>query len=289
MMRTKRERGLSLTTCLLLLALTIFVAPTSAQVLQYEFEEGTGLTTSDLTGNGHTGHLMGGAAFSFGKHPSSGGLLFDGSNDYVAISNLFYQGTNYATFSVSFWLKTTDKSNQVIASFDREEYWRVEINGPSAGQGDVGFTVATTSGAVESLGGTTRIDNGLWHHIVTVFDNGVLSLYIDGVLNNSKTVAGTTFGTGSTRYGFIGVGSEADVYDGSKSPTDYFNGSLDDFRIYNMGLTQTEVQALYDQKLADGLDADEDGLDDLWEYQYLLDLSQGPADDYDLDGLNNLN
>ncbi|MEM9446472.1 MAG: hypothetical protein AAGA18_14095, partial [Verrucomicrobiota bacterium] len=131
---------------LILLALSMFITSASAQVLQYEFEEGTGLTTSDLTGNGYTGHLMGGAAFSSGTHSSSGGLLFDGSNDYVAINNFFYQGTNYAAFSVSFWMKTTDKGSQVIASFDRDEYWRVEINGPSAGQGDVGFTVATTSG-----------------------------------------------------------------------------------------------------------------------------------------------
>ncbi|MEM9443706.1 MAG: hypothetical protein AAGA18_00005, partial [Verrucomicrobiota bacterium] len=146
MMRAKREIGINVTKWLLLLALSMFITSASAQVLQYEFEEDTGLTTSDLTGNGYTGHLMGGAAFSSGTHPSSGGLLFDGSNDYVAINNLFYQGTNYAAFSVSFWMKTTDKGSQVIASFDRDEYWRVEINGPSAGQGDVGFTVATTSG-----------------------------------------------------------------------------------------------------------------------------------------------
>ncbi|MEM7106865.1 MAG: fibronectin type III domain-containing protein, partial [Bacteroidota bacterium] len=166
-------------------------------------------------------------------------LTLDGSNDYVAIDNFFYNSSGLSELTVETWIKTSDGSNQVICSFDRNEYFRLEIDGSAADAGRIGFGIFTNGGQID-LGGSTRVDDGNWHHVAATYVNGVASIYVDGVLDASLS-QGTTFGTGNIRYGFIGVGSEATSFDGSRGPTDYFNGELDEFRIWSVGRSQTEV------------------------------------------------
>lgn len=167
-------------------------------------------------------------------------LLFDGGNDYAAIEDMFYEGNNYTELTVEAWIKTTNSGDQIIASFDRNEYWRVEINGTGAGPGQIGFDVLTSSGQID-FGGSTRIDDGLWHHVACVFDNGQLIIYIDGI-NDGTTTGGSQFGTGTTRYGYVGVGSESPTWNGNKGPTSYFDGEIDEFKIWERALTQTEIR-----------------------------------------------
>lgn len=172
---------------------------------------------------------------------SENALVFDGNNDYAAIENMFYEGNSYEELTVETWLKTNDAGNQVIASFDRSEYWRVEINGSGAGNGQIGFDLLTSSGIID-FGSNTRVDDGEWHHVACVFDNGTLNIYIDGILD-ATTSSGSTFGSGIRRYGFVGVGSESDTYNGSTGPNDYFNGEMDEFKIWNRALSQNDIRS----------------------------------------------
>jgi hypothetical protein len=168
-------------------------------------------------------------------------LEFDGVDDYVAIQNHSYNGDSYQEMTVEAWIKTDDGSDQVIASFDRNQYWRLEVNGEGSGTGQIGFDIMTDAGQLD-FGGSTRIDDGQWHHVVGVFDNGNVYIYVDGVLDNSTT-SGTTFGTAAlSRFGFVGVGSEADTYNGTQGPTSYFDGNIAEVRIWNVARTATEIQ-----------------------------------------------
>jgi len=182
-------------------------------------------------------------------------LLFDGTNDRAAIQNFNYNSTGLTEATVEVWIKTTNSDPQIIASYDRTEYWRLEISGSGAGPGQIGFDVSTDAGVLD-FGGTTRIDDGLWHHVAGVIDNGTISIYIDGVLDTS-TVSGTTFGTGISRYGFLGVGSEADVFDGTTGPNNYFDGEMGNFRLWSVARTQTEIQ----QSISRCLNGPQSGLD----------------------------
>jgi hypothetical protein len=58
---------------------------TATTVGQWTFEEGTGLTTADISGNGFRGTLINSPGWTTGK--IGGGLNFDGINDYVQIPN----------------------------------------------------------------------------------------------------------------------------------------------------------------------------------------------------------
>lgn len=171
---------------------------------------------------------------------SENSLTFDGNNDYVAIDKHSYSGTGYTELTVEAWIKTSSGGNQIIASYDRNQFWRFEINGSGAGTGQIGFDLLTSAGQLD-FGGTTRIDDGNWHHVAGVFDNGTVSIYIDGELDASTTT-GTTFGSNVTRFGFIGTGSEATSFNGSRGPNDEFNGEIDEVRIWNTAKTLTEIR-----------------------------------------------
>lgn len=169
----------------------------------------------------------------------------DSIDDYVAIP-LVYEGTNYTAVSVSAWVRTTNGSNQIIASSDRSEYWRLEINGNGAGEGAIGWDVRTNTGIVD-FGGTTRIDDGEWHHVVGTFDGatGTMRVYIDGYLDAEQVnPAWTVFGTGLVRYTFIGSGSEATEFNGVATPQDSVHGDIDGVGIYDIALTPQDVQEI---------------------------------------------
>lgn len=169
-------------------------------------------------------------------------MTIDDNNEYVAVSNMFYQG-NYPEHTVETWIRTDRQNNQIIASFDRSEYWRLEINGNGAGNGQIGWCVNTDSG-IEDMGSATRVDDGEWHHIVATYDNGAMRIFIDGVLDAVST-RGSTMGSNTTRYGFVGTGSEADTYNGSRGPNDYFEGDIASLRVWNRAFSESEIETLY--------------------------------------------
>ncbi|MCK5787931.1 MAG: LamG domain-containing protein, partial [Chlamydiia bacterium] len=169
-------------------------------------------------------------------------LHFDGVNDKVALDGFTYAGDSYTEMTVEAWIRTSDATDQIIASFDRSEYWRFEVNGTGAGSGQIGFDIFTNAGQLD-FGGTTVISDGSWHHVAAVYDNGTVKIYIDGHLD-ATTTKGTAFGkgVGTVRYGYIGVGSEASSFNGSTAPNDYFNGAIDEVRIWNVARNITQIQ-----------------------------------------------
>ena len=114
------------------------------------------------------------------------GLDFDGSNDYVAIQNLNYNSTGIPEVTVEAWVNTTATNSQIIASFDRSDYWRLGVGSTGASSGNVSWSVRTNSGTLD-FGGTTPVNDGNWHHVAGVYDNGVASIYVDGVLDATST------------------------------------------------------------------------------------------------------
>lgn len=82
---------------------------------------------------------------------------------------------------------------------------------------------------------TSMVNNGNWHNIVITLKSGILSLYIDNVLNIQKTgVIPTSSWVGVRRIGVANYSFLA-----------FYNGVLDDIAIYNRALTQFEVTSLY--------------------------------------------
>ncbi len=215
-------------------------------VAHWKFDETTGTTAADEVANfgNNTGTLRNfGSPWVSGNN--GGALNFDGSNDHVVINNFNYDAnTTYAEFSTSLWLRTADGGNQILVCYDESRFWSLGIN-YDAGPGELFLEVETDDGRIE-LQGNNRVDDGQWHHVVALYDNGRAALYVDGNLDASTNL-GTVFGgLDSDRFGYLGVGSERDdAGSTAKKPKDYFQGQMDDVFIFNNALTDSEISDLY--------------------------------------------
>jgi len=216
-------------------------------ILHYDFEG----DVLDQSPSGFDGTMQNFPASPFVAESAvnSEALNFDGTDDYVAIQDLVYDDTTLPAVSVSCWIRTNDGSDQIIASFDRNAYWRLGIGDDGVGEGLIGWHVMTDSGQ-QDFPSVSRIDDGKWHHVVTTFDGEEeeLRIYIDGALDATLPNAGTVFGSSETRFGFLGVGSEASGFDGSTGPALFLNGSLDDFHLFHDVLDQEQIEYLFLQR-----------------------------------------
>ncbi|MHC4067597.1 MAG: LamG domain-containing protein, partial [Planctomycetota bacterium] len=217
-------------------------------VAWWRLDEGTGSTALDWSGNGNHVTL-------FGSEWVTPGVLGDAAlsiGRYGAIQNLNYAASDLTEVTVTAWVRTSSPGDQYIVSFDRNEYYRLEINGDGGGPGQIGWDVMTSSGQID-YGSVTRVDDGRWHHITGVFANGTATIYIDGAPEPSAT-GGPTFGTGTTRFGYIGANSEATDFNVGRGGGSPVEGEVADIRIYHRALTLEEIQLIMrgDPRLAWG-------------------------------------
>jgi hypothetical protein len=92
------------------------------------------------------------------------------------------------------------------------------------------------SGSGGTISSGVALNDGVWHHVAFSFQNGVnngFKLYVDGVL---KTTATASFPTTAQS---VAIGS------GGSTPQQYFNGSIDEVRIWNIALTDAQIAAYY--------------------------------------------
>ena len=114
--------------------------------------------------------------------------------------------------------------------------------------------ISDTALAPEWPDNTGRVDDGLWHHVAGVFNNGTMIIYIDG--NPKKPYfGGATFGKGSAwpRYGTVGSNNEATHPPPTRRASGtWLEGDLDEFYIYHRALSQAEIRYLADDTPGDG-------------------------------------
>ena len=101
------------------------------------------------------------------------------------------------------------------------------------------------TGVFPSVTSNATISTGQWYHIVNTWDGAFLRIYINGVLDNSTALA-TFSASGASNYVWLGYGDPNGCggdTGGSSSP--FFQGLMDDFRVYNRALSAQEVLWLY--------------------------------------------
>jgi hypothetical protein len=173
-------------------------------------------------------------------------LRFDGTNDHLALSNLRYQTLGALSGITIFALvRSSSSANQIIVSFDRGAYWHFALK-DSQGLQNVGWATAPSTGNVHDLGTPLSYTDGRWHLICAWFQAGASPdkrLFVDGELVASATAhGGNSLGTGVTRFGFIGVGSEASVFNGTRAPLDFLRADLAEVILYHRALPDDERQ-----------------------------------------------
>lgn len=180
-------------------------------------------------------------AHGLGQRPV---LRFDGDDDYLAIEALHYAaGDSIGGITVCALVRSsvTDRP-QIIASFDREEYWRLALR--DGDNFEVGWDTADSTGTIDNLHADDSYADGRWHLICASFDAGVSPdkrVFVDGVeVASSDAHGGNSLGRGAARFGFIGTGSEAVGFDGARGPDWHLRGDLAELMIFHHALTDEE-------------------------------------------------
>ncbi|WP_242130575.1 LamG-like jellyroll fold domain-containing protein [Aestuariivivens marinum] len=154
-------------------------------------------------------------------------FTFDGSN---ALTIPAYNGVNGSNpRAVTAWVKTTSTTRETIT------HWGAQATGSRAsfvmnGNGTIRFEVAGGG-----INGVTAVNDGQWHHVAHVFDGvDTVRMYVDGVQDAIWT-------TGIIN---TGVGGETVVEIGSQLGGNVFDGSMDDVRIYDVALSDGDIESI---------------------------------------------
>ncbi len=234
------------------LGLTLFALPVSAYaddltqglLAYWSFDEGSGSTAHDLSGNGNDGTIHG-ATWVVGV--SGAGLEFHDDLAYVDAST---SGMGLNNFSVSIWAEpysltpydvmiekvATDGKNDFMIGFVYD--YDVEVHYLVIELDDEDQTEGFGSGGSMIIGGGSTYVGRMTHFVYT-YDGSTVRFYINGRI--AETISDCSF---SNDNGKIIVGADID----STYPvpdTDAFHGIIDEVRIYNRALSSSEVQLLY--------------------------------------------
>jgi len=208
--------------------------PGPSLVGAWGFEDGSGVSATDSSGNGNTGTLTNGPTWittgRFGK-----ALSFNGINQNVTITDANSLHLTQS-FTISAWVQpaasfTTFKAilhkNSDPLGSPYELY--ATVSGNCASGGVSGFTTTNgTSGPRYSACSPTPLATGVWTHLALTYDQTSLKLYKNGAL----------IVTTSTAAGYIEP-STLSLQIGGSEFGEYFQGLIDEVRLYNVALPIT--------------------------------------------------
>ncbi|MEN6333900.1 MAG: LamG-like jellyroll fold domain-containing protein [Phycisphaerales bacterium] len=203
----------------------------------WEFNEGAGTTVGDSSSYGHEGVLVGDPQWVAGKI-GSGALSFDGSDGLVQVPESPALDAGNA-LTLTAWVNLSNLST----------YYFVATKAPSGTAasnypGNYEFRIASATGILQLLHQTSQgqdfatyastgsVTAGQWRHVaVTLQAGGRVEFYIDGTSAGGADQT-TTFGI---------LNDEPVRIGGRKDNYSYFNGLMDDVRIYSRVLTPQEL------------------------------------------------
>ena len=213
----------------------------SGLVAHWTFDEGTGSTAADTSGNGHDGVLVGGSWNPSGRFGSALELAY---GNYVSVAD-FPQAT--ASWTVSVWSRsspsdlaamTTDPSTVISTETVFAGGWQVHLdNRPNHQYFDAAYWAGTTVNDYVVLYCTLCVVPDVWIHLTTVWDaaSGKMILYRDDQVVDQRAVPGPIL-TGDTTL-YLGTWNRADT-------PRFLVGDLDDVAIWRRALDPTEIAAL---------------------------------------------
>ena len=207
-------------------------APSSTGLLGwYEFEGDA--TDSSVYSN--DGTLHGGVSFVSGVDGNA--INFDGFGDYMSIPDSNMPGGQFDfndAITVAAWVQVVAFDNDYATVISKgDNSWRLARH-LDTGQMEFACTGITSGSVWGHIIGVTDVDDGQWHHVAGVYDGSGIYLYIDGVMDAQDEATGVM---NNNLY---------EVYVGENAETTgrYWNGMIDDVRIYNRGLSHGEIVSL---------------------------------------------
>ncbi len=195
-------------------------------------------------------------------------LQFDGVNDYVTFGPALDLGvTNFTLETWFYWTgggttMSTSTTQGLPAVFPLVSKGRGEADGSNLDMNYfLGIDNSTHALAVDfedmdtgmnyPFVGTTAVTTNAWHHAAVTYDsvNAVYILYLDGSLAGTEDIPGMDI---LPRSDSIQHAAIASALTSNGSPSGYFQGKIDEVRIWNVVRTQTEIRAEINNELTSG-------------------------------------
>ncbi len=196
----------------------------------------------DASGNGNNATLLGNPVYNstnfrgYGNYDSN--LIFDGVDDAAVVNDL----ATPDEISVSFWVKVNNATHDFLPFFESPNFkmkmrTKTDTHMRVEGRDDTG------SSANREF--TDQLEFGNWTHFVGMINSTTILLYKNGVLSGTWPFTGNDLNNSIVDYGIMKPTTVAR----------YINGSMDELRVFNRVLTETEIQKLYFTNL-EKLDSD---------------------------------
>jgi hypothetical protein len=195
-------------------------------VAAYGFEEGSGTSVSDVSGNGHAGTISGASRTAQGRFGAA--LSFNGSSNLVTVgASPLLNLTTGMTLEAWIYPTAASGTRDVLikegAGVDIYNLYARNWRGLPESNVFVGGGNRTAEG--------TTLPTNTWTHLAGTYDGTTLRLYVNGVAVASAAYSGTI----GTSNGPLRIG-------GNSLWGEYFQGTIDEVRVYNRALTAQEIQ-----------------------------------------------
>ena len=196
--------------------------------------------TGDVSGNGNNGSFNGGLSNTDAAIGRLGQALeFDGSDDYIDANGPVLDPTD-EQFTIASWINIKDLDSNSYIAGKRENPpnsgYAFAFRGASAGDP----LLLTIFNVVDQDSGASGIAAGEWVHIAVTYNKENITFYKDGAQLSSHAQTGEVGDASGISLLLGNVSSN-----GSPTASAYFNGQMDDVRIYNRALSADEVFKLY--------------------------------------------
>ena len=209
--------------------------PAGGLVLALNFNELSGATALDASGNNLNGTVLGATRVEgrFG-----GALSFDGVNDWVTVTDTTGSPLDLtAGMTLEAWVKP-DALNGWDTALLKERGANLMSYGlyahdgaPLAGGVAAPAGYIRTGSADQAIRNTAPLAVGEWSHLAMTYDGATMRIYVNGVQVASRAQSGA-----------IAVGNGALRIGGNNSfAGEFFRGLIDEVRVYNRALSAAEI------------------------------------------------
>ena len=201
-------------------------AASTGLVAAYGFNEGSGTTVSDASGNGNNGTITNATWVTTGKYGDA--LKFNGSSALVTIPDA--ASLHLSTgMTLEAWVNpSTVNANWRDVIYKANDNFYLEATSSNGSVPDGGMIAG---GSYADASGTTALPLNTWSYLTETYDGSTLRLYVNGTQVASTAHTGTI----ATSTNPLQIGGDS-VYG------QFFAGLIDEVRIYNVALTAAQIQ-----------------------------------------------